>query len=204
MVNVNSTNTTLSYYNYQFDGVGDRTSVWDNGVDVSNWNYDCSGQLKNDVYRPATTALNWNGLTVDQWFLLDEDGWDNLLVDHVPTGGAGLLAYSPTGNRLTQTDPVTGDITTFTYDNGNRLLTAMDVSGTTTYTYDNNGNQLTIEEPSGDITTNTWDGENRLIQVEHPSGDVTTYAYNGDGLRVLQGRKFSVFSRQCSVSCFCD
>jgi YD repeat-containing protein len=67
-----------------------------------------------------------------------------------------LLAYSPTGNRLTQTDPVTGDVTTFTYDNGNRLLAGVDVSGTTTYTYDNNGNQLTIEEPSGDITTNTW------------------------------------------------
>ncbi|MBL8820594.1 MAG: RHS repeat protein, partial [Planctomyces sp.] len=32
LVNVNSTNTTLSYYNYQFDGVGDRTSLWDNGV----------------------------------------------------------------------------------------------------------------------------------------------------------------------------
>ena len=186
VVNVNSSNATLSYYNYQFDGVGDRTSLWDNGVDVSNWNYDFTGQLTNDVYRPATTALNWNGLTVDQWFLLDEDGWDNLLADHVPTGGAGRLAYSPTGNRLTQTDPVTGDITTFTYDNGNRLLAGVDVSGTTTYTYDNNGNQLTIEEPSGDITTNTWDGENRLVQVEHPSGDVTTYAYNGDGLRVLQ------------------
>jgi hypothetical protein len=88
VVNVNSSNTTLSYYNYQFDGVGDRTSVWDNGVDVSNWNYDFTGQLTNDVYRPATTALNWNGLTVDQWFLLDEDGWDNLLVDHVPTNVA--------------------------------------------------------------------------------------------------------------------
>ncbi len=85
-----------------------------------------------------------SGLVIDQWNLLSRDGWDNLLADHVPTGGAGLLAYSPTGNRLTQTDPVTGDVTTFTYDNGN---------------------QLTIEEPSDDITTNTWDGENRLIQV---------------------------------------
>ncbi|MEI7701438.1 MAG: hypothetical protein WCK86_16685 [Planctomycetia bacterium] len=128
VVNVNSTNTTLSYYNYQFDGVGDRTSLWDNGVDVSNWNYDFTRQLTNDLYRPATTALNWNGLTVDQWSLLSVSGWDNLLADHVPTGGAGLLAYSPTGNRLTQTDPVTGDITTFAYDSGNRLLTAVDVS----------------------------------------------------------------------------
>ena len=99
---------------------------------------------------------------------------------------AGALTYDPGGNRLTQVDPVTGDITTFTYDNGNRLTRATDVSGSTTWTYDTNGNQLTSEEPSGDITTNTWDGENRLVQVEHPSGDVTTYAYNGDGLRVMQ------------------
>ena len=114
------------------------------------------------------------------------DWWNVLLVDDLPTGGAGLLAYDPAGNRLTQTDPVTGEITTFAYDNGNRLILAVDVSGTTTRTYDANGNQLTIEEPSGDITTNTRDGENRLSQVEHPFGDIMTYAYNGDGLLVLQ------------------
>jgi len=33
--------------------------------------------------------------------LLSVDGWDGLLSDHVPTGGAGLLAYSLTGKRLT-------------------------------------------------------------------------------------------------------
>jgi RHS repeat-associated protein len=185
IVNLNSSNTTLSYYNYRFDGIGDRTSLWDNGVDVSNWNYDFTGQLTNDVYRPATTALNWNGLAVEQWSLLSVSGWSALLADHVPTGGAGKMAYSPAGNRLTQADPVTGDITTFSYDNGNRLLTGVDVSGTTTYTYDLNGNQLTIAEPSGDITTNVWNGENRLVEVHHPSGDITTYAYNGDGLRVV-------------------
>jgi YD repeat-containing protein len=119
--------------------------------------------------------------------------------------GAGVLAYSPAGNRATQTDPVTSDVTTFTDDNGNRLLTGLDVSGTTTYTYDNNGNQLTIEEPSRDITTNTWDGENRLVQVEVPSGDVTTSACNGDGLRDLQGRKCSVVqSAVFSELHFCD
>ena len=67
VVNLNSTNTTLSYYNYAFDRIGDRTSIWDNGTDVSNWAYDCTGQLQVDFYRPATTALNWNGLTAGQW-----------------------------------------------------------------------------------------------------------------------------------------
>ena len=36
----------------------------------------------------ATTASYWNGLTVDQWFLLSKDGWVNLLADHVPTNVA--------------------------------------------------------------------------------------------------------------------
>lgn len=134
VVNLKSTNTTLSYYNYGFDRIGDRTSIWDNGTDVSNWNYDLTGQLTNDVIHPATTALTWYGLTIDQWNLLSVSGWDGLLVDAVPTGGAGLLAYDPAGNRLTQIDPVTGDITTFIYDNGNRLTRATDISGITTRT----------------------------------------------------------------------
>ncbi len=125
-------------------------------------------------------------MTIEQWNLLSVSGWDGLLSDDIPTGGAGLLAYDPAGNRLTQTKPVTGEITTFTYDNGNRLQHVQDLSGITSYTYDANGNQLTIEEPSGDITTNVWDGENRLVEVHHPSGDIVTYAYNGDGLRVWQ------------------
>lgn len=184
--NVNSGSTVLSSFDYVVDGIGNRTSVWETGTDVSNWDYDCSGQMTVDFYRPATTALNWYGLTVGQWNALDVSGWDGLLVNSTPTGGAGNMVFDPRGNRTSQTDPVTGDITTVTYDNGNQLTLATDVSGSTTSTYDNNGNQLTIEEPSGDITTNMWDGENRLVQVEHPSADITTYAYNADGLRVMQ------------------
>jgi len=41
----------------------------------------------------ATTASYWNGLTVDQWFLLSKDDWDNLLADHVPTNAAISPVY---------------------------------------------------------------------------------------------------------------
>jgi len=81
VVNLKSTNATLSYFNYGFDHIGDRTSIWDNGTDVSNWAYDLTGQLQVDFYRPATTALNWNGLTVRQREQLNVAGWDGLLPD---------------------------------------------------------------------------------------------------------------------------
>jgi len=186
VINANSSNTTLSYYLYAHDWVGNRTSVWENGTDVSNWNYDRTDQLIDDIVRPATTAVNWYGLTLAQWGLMSADGWYNLPVDDIPTGGAGFLEYDSRGNRETQLDAVTGDITTLAYDDANRLLWAEDVSGITTYTFDENGNQTSIEDPSNDITTSTWNGENRLIEVEHPDSTITEYRYNPDGLRVSQ------------------
>jgi len=65
--------------------------------DSTHTGYDCTGQLTNDIYRPATTALNWNGLTVHQWYLLSVDDWHTLAVDEAPTGGAGTLGYDPAG-----------------------------------------------------------------------------------------------------------
>ena len=192
---VHSETTTLSY-----DAAGRRTQiVHGNGV-RSSLSYDASSRLTSVVHQTSlsTTLSSYsyvfdgvsnrtscvaNGTDVSSWTY---DFLGQLTDDVTGTSGTGSLVFDPAGNRLTQTAPVTLDVTTLTYDSANRLLQSTDVSGTTTYTYDANGNQLTIEEPGGDITTNTWDGENRLVQVEHPSGDIVTYAYNGDGLCVLE------------------
>jgi len=95
------------------------------------------------------------------------------------------MEFDPADNRRTQTNSVTGEFTTYVYNN-NALLSTQNLAGRTTFTYDANGNQLTIEEPSGDRTTNTWDGENRLVQVDHPGGDVIAYNYSADGLKVVK------------------
>lgn len=67
MINVNSSNTTLSYFLYAHDNVGNRTSVWENDTDVCNWKYDRTNQLIDDFVRPATTDVCWFGLTLAQW-----------------------------------------------------------------------------------------------------------------------------------------
>ena len=79
-----------AYFNYGYVRLGDRTSIWDNGTDVSNWMYDGTDQLIDDYYRPAATALNWYELTVGQWDQLSVSGWDGLLISHVPVCGPGL------------------------------------------------------------------------------------------------------------------
>ncbi len=112
---------------------------------------------------------------------------DTLPLNPTTLGSGSLeLSYDPVGNRLNTVDPLTQDITTYTYDDGNQLLTAEDATGVTTYTYDACGNRLTVEEPNLDVTTNTWDGENRLVKVEHPDSSVVEYEYDGDGLRVVK------------------
>ena len=113
--------------------------------------------------------------------------WDTLPLNPTTLDSSSLeIAYDPAGNRLNTVDPLTQDITTYTYDDANQLLTAEDASGVTTYTYNACGNRLTIEEPNLDVTTNTWDGENRLVKVEHPDSSVVEYEYDGDGLRVAK------------------
>ena len=147
---------------YQYDGVGNRTSLLETDAlsaqQSTLWSYDATSQL-----------------------LSEANAVDSVEVSRT------TFVYDPVGNRLLR--EVDSELTTSTYDAANRLQTAEDFSGVTTYIYDANGNQRSIETPVGDVTTYTWSYENQLIGVEQPDDVVTTYAYapvnrNSDELRL--------------------
>lgn len=148
------------------------------------WNYDPSRQLTTDYYYPPVVGtLSWDDFTLAQWNTFDLDDWNWFVLysgSRIP--GSLTIVYDAAGNRLNKTDPVSGEVTTYTYDDDNRLVTAEDSSGVTTYSYDNRGNRTGIEEPNSDVTTLVWDMENRMIQSELPDGEIIEYSYNADGL----------------------
>jgi hypothetical protein len=121
VVNVDSNSDTLSYLNSALDHIGNRTSIQDNGADASNRVCDGYGQQTVHFYRPAATALKWFGLSAGPSNLLSLDRSNDLFVWSLPAGGTGTSAFSPTGNRRTQTDSVSRDITTFTCDNNGKV-----------------------------------------------------------------------------------
>jgi len=186
VANLSATGDTLSQYDYQFDPVGDRTSVVEPDTAMRFWVYDCRRWLDSEnAWFGSFTS--WACLSVPEWYELTVEGWYLLPVSGCPTGEVmNLYDYDATGNRLVRVDEVEGNTTTSTYDGANRLLTAEDDTGITTFTYDANGNRFTSEDPSGDITTYTWDFENRLVQVEHPDGGIVTSKFDPDDHRVQQ------------------
>ena len=65
--------------------------------------------------------------------------------------------YDSVGNRLADTDLVSGDTRYFEYDADNRMLSA----GRDTFTFDLAGNMTSMFTDS-DLTTYTWDFESLL------------------------------------------
>ena len=95
--------------------------------------------------------------------------------------------YDSVGNRLADTDLVSGDTRYFEYDADNRMLRA----GLDTFTFDLAGNMTSMFTDSG-LTTYTWDFENRLSQINFADSDITTCTYDGEGKRIERTRNGNI------------
>ena len=112
------------------------------------------------------------------------------LLSKVPQSGTGIsFTYTPTGRRLSMTDP-SGTTNYPSYDNRDRLLTKATPEGTLTYTYDAHGNVLTINSSNtnGASVTYAYDALNRLasakdnrIAAQGGPSTPTTYSYDAAG-----------------------
>lgn len=97
------------------------------------------------------------------------------------TGETTSYTYDDQSNLLTVTDPLS-HVTTYTYDALNRRLTAEDaLSHTTTAAYNANDNVTSVTDPLGNVTTTTWDGIGDVLSVASPDTGTTTKTYDAAG-----------------------
>ena len=155
--NVN-TDAILAEFQYEYNNVGDRTSVSELDGRRVEYVYDVLNRLTEEA------IFNSSSTTADQTI---------------------SYTYDPVGNRLERNDSSNG-VTNYSY-NANDLLTNETSSGSTAtaYTYDANGNTLS-KDSDGRGVVYEWDAENRLVGVDADgdgSNDVS-YEYDVDGIRV--------------------
>ena len=68
VVNLKSTNLTISSYDYALNAVGNRTSARENGVDIINWLPDSLQQLQSDIYLASSgLTLSWTRRGGNEW-----------------------------------------------------------------------------------------------------------------------------------------
>jgi len=149
----------ISSYDYAVDNVGNRKEVLENSGRKVEYEYDDLNRLKSEK---ITNDPNGNNRVIS-------------------------YTYDAVGNRLTQTDSVTG-VTTYTYNGLNQLDFLTTNGEVTDYSYDGNGS-LISEVTGSNSTVYRWanDGENRLMGVTVNEGGVSRdvgYEYNAKGVRV--------------------
>jgi len=173
LANLNSTGTTLSSFNYAYNGVGNRTRVQEVDGSVLTWSYDPTYQLTNE----QRSGANSYNIT----YTYDATGNRTLMVNNgAPTtyayNAANELATSQTsagvttytsdgdGNLLTSLAPG-NQLTTNTWNGENRLTQVALPSATTDiFTYNGDGLRVQKQDSTG-TTKHVWDGQNMLVET---------------------------------------
>ena len=175
---------------FQYNSVGERTSMSQPGDTVTTYGYDADGQLTSE-------EIAYGGGTRAQYdYTYDADG--NRLAETTPQG-TQQYAYDALGRLTSATNPggstqgytydadgnrvslsVGSQTTTYDYNADSELTSATDVSGTTTYSYDQDGNQTGVSGPTG-TSTYQYNGLNQMTEADMPGGTVVQQGYNGTG-----------------------
>ncbi len=147
---------------YEYDAINNITRVGD-----TEYTYNSSLQ----IIQKSTGEGIWT-------YTYDRDG--NLASEMLDDGTAFHYTYSydGAGNRLSQTDVVSGVTTTWTYGSMNQIMTVKAGDAETVeYTYDLNGNLLS----DGQVAY-TWTEDSRMATMT-VSDTTWTYTYNALGYR---------------------
>lgn len=151
---VTTSGTMLHSYSYQYDILGNRTQITEDGT-TTTYSYSNARQLT-QIKQGATTVASY---TYDA---------NNNRTSMVTSAGTTTYGYDTASDvlLLSKKDP-NGKVTNYTYDSNGNLIKA---------TYDPTGlNQ---------ITSYIYNSNNRLIEVDEPNGTKVQFSYDADGNRI--------------------
>jgi len=158
LANLTSTGTTLSSFNYAYNGVGNRTRVLEVDGSVVTWNYDPTYQLTNE----QRSGANSYNIT----YTYDAVGNRTLMVS---TGAPTTYTYNA-ANELATSQAAAG-VTTYGFDgNGNLLTSAAPGNQLTTNTWDGENRLTQVALPAAITDIFTYDGDGRRIQKQDSTG----------------------------------
>ncbi len=158
LANLTSAGTTLSSFNYAYNGVGNRTQVVEANGDVVTFGYDPTYQLTNER-RSGTNAYN-NSYTYDPV------GNRTLLLNN----GSPTTSTYNAGNELVTSQSSSG-VTTSSYDGSGNLLTSLAPGNQrTTNTWDGENRLTQVVLPSGIVDSFTYNGDGQRVQKQDSTG----------------------------------
>jgi RHS repeat-associated protein len=168
---VGATGSILHSYGYQYDLLGNRTQITEDGT-TTTYQYDQLNQLTKVTQGTTTITYKYDA--------------NNNRISMQNGSGTTTYTYDAADvNLVSKTDP-NGKVTTYTYDlvngksNGNLVQSVYDPGGTghlnqaTIYTYDTNNRLKTVQLPNGTIITFAYDADGNRVSKAVTSGSTTT------------------------------
>ena len=164
-----------SYLSYAYDTAHRLIKITDVLNNYTTYTLDAMGnRTAVNVYNSSSSLQRTHTYTYDTVNRLETD-------TGAVTGETTSYAYDDQSNLLTVTDPLS-NVTTYTWDALNRRSTAEDaLSETTTTAYDANNDVTSVTDPLGNATTYTWDGIGDQLGIASPDTGTTTKTYDAAG-----------------------
>jgi YD repeat-containing protein len=188
---------------YEYDAVGNRTSVRDHNGNLTRYVFSANNLVKEstdalgDVRRYSFDAnLNQVQVVIGAAlspaqrrvlrFAYDEE--DQLTAEVDALGETTRYQYDAPGNRIAVTD-ANGNTTDFEYDRNNRLIreirpqtldgrTGTMVRHVLQHAYDGNGNEIRTVDENGHATSVAFDRNDRTVLITDANGNQTVFRYD--------------------------
>jgi len=166
MANLGPGGSTLSSFDYAYDGVGNRLRVIESSGDRVTLSYSSSYKIT----RELRSGVNSYAIT----YTYDNTG--NRLT--MRNGGVPTTYIYDAANQLTWSQDQSGTIT-YTYDGSGNMAKSRSSSGSrTTYSWDPENRLIQTALPTGVVNTFSYNGNNQRSEKVDSSG-VTKFVWDG-------------------------